>query len=396
MIVTGVIAEFNPLHKGHALLLKKVKEAGADRIAVVMSGNFVQRGETAILSKWARTKQALLCGADLVVELPVPWAVSGAEKFALGGISLLDAVGADRIAFGSECGSIDLLRKAQQALSSPLLHEAIHDELAAGSTFAAARQTAVRQLFGEKTAQLLGCPNNILAIEYLKAMERTHSHMVPFTVQREGAAHDSKTPGENRTASSAQIRRMIQSNADCSEFLPSAAWTVLQSEREAGRAPASLVWLERGILAKLRTLSKDKLSRLPDISEGLENRVYSAIQRADSLGELYRMIKTKRYTLARIRRIVLSAFLGIDASCREGDPPYLRILGIRKGGADILKRAKISGNLPILSRKADCSRLDSRAAQIIKLENTASDLFALCTPRAAPCGLDASTGVIVL
>ncbi len=396
MLTAGIIAEYNPFHFGHALLIRRLRQLGATHIAVVMSGNFVQRGDAAILSKWARAKQAMLFGADLVIELPLPWAVAGAEKFATGGVSLLNELGADVIGFGSESGNIDQLRSAAEALSSPLLGEAIRKELASGKTFASARQAAVEFLFGAETAEILREPNNILGIEYLKSSEKLHTELVPWTIRREGAAHDSECP-ESNTASARQIRSLLMEGRDCSGLIPKSAWEILSHEAAEGRAPADLRYEERAVLAKLRCLTRAEYSELPDLSEGLENRIFSALQKATTLSELYILAKTKRYPLARIRRIVLAAFLGLKACHGAGLPPYLRVLGINgENGAQLLKQAAGKTDLPILTRSADFSVLKGTAKTIGDLENQSSDLYALCMPKALPCGSDRTSGVVVL
>lgn len=387
MLTAGIICEWNPFHLGHAYLMDRLRRDGATHIAAVMSGNFVQRGEASVLSKRARAKQALLCGADLVVELPLPWAVAGAERFALGGIALLDALGADTVGFGSECGSVGLLRNASSALSSPLLHEAMRSALKSGATFAAARQSAVSGLFGEETAGLLRDPNNILGIEYLRAIDRLGSSLTPVTLKRLGSAHDAEN-GRGVFPSSRQIRSLLQNGQDCSGLMPQPAHAVLLRELEAGRAPAGLKHAERAVLARLRVMTAKEFAALPDLSEGLENRVLSAVREATGLSELYFLIKTKRYPLARIRRIVLSAFLGLEASHSAGTPPYLRVLGIGEHGPEILRRAREKAKLPVVSRASDLSALDARAREIALLESRAADLYALCMPKAGPCGLD--------
>ena len=395
MTITGIIAEYNPLHHGHAYLIEELRRRGASHIAVVMSGNFVQRGEAAILSKWARAEQALLCGADLVVELPGPWAVAGAERFALGGVSLLNALGTDRIGFGSECGSVESLERAADALSSPLLYDEMRRELNGGATFAAARQSAFSRLFGTDMAALLSAPNNILGIEYLKAVKRLNAGLIPETVPRRGSFHDADgMAGGN--ASSSWIRKKMLAGDDFAEYVSEQTYGVMKHEMEEGHAPADLSRLERSILAKLRSTGRNSLSSLPDLSEGLENRIFTASRNARSLQELYSLIKTKRYPLARIRRIVLSHFLGLNASLCQGLPPYIRVLGIGKKGADILQSAKQTSILPILSRHADAAALDSRSRRLLEWEDTSSDLFALCMPRPVPCGFDSTHGIVVL
>ena len=393
MLVAGIVSEYNPFHNGHAALIAQTRSAGATHIAAVMSGNFVQRGEPAILSKWARTKQALENGVDLVVELPLPWALSGAEKFAYGGIALLDAMGIGMLSFGSESGKLEDLYKAEQALGSAELWESIRSGLKSGVTFAKARQNAVADLFDEKTAELLREPNNILGIEYLKALKRLNSNILPFTIKRVGAAHDaSKSDGP--VASASQIRGLMRSGGDFSPLMPLSAAITARHEMEAGNAPAGIVSVERAILAKLRTMSRREFAALPDISEGLENRIYAAAQRAAGLDDVYSLIKSKRYTHARIRRIILSAFLSLDSSMSSGTPPYLRILGFNRRGTEILHSMKGSAKLPVITNSSDIFSLDNKGKNMIELENRATDLYALCMPNIAPCGLDMTMGII--
>jgi len=393
MLVAGIVSEYNPFHNGHAALIAQTRSAGATHIAAVMSGNFVQRGEPAILSKWARTKQALENGVDLVVELPLPWALSGAEKFAYGGIALLDAMGIGMLSFGSESGKLEDLHKAEQALSSAELWESIRSGLKSGATFAKARQNAVADLFDEKTAELLREPNNILGIEYLKALKRLNSNILPFTIKRVGAAHDaSKSDGP--VASASQIRGLMRSGGDFSPLMPLSAAITARHEMEAGNAPAGIVSVERAILAKLRTMSRREFAALPDISEGLENRIYAAAQRAAGLDDVYSLIKSKRYTHARIRRIILSAFLSLDSSMSSGTPPYLRILGFNRRGTEILHSMKGSAKLPVITNSSDIFSLDNKGKNMIELENRATDLYSLCMPNIAPCGLDMTMGII--
>lgn len=392
MLVSGIVSEFNPFHRGHAALISRTRMEGATHVVTVMSGNFVQRGEPAILSKWARTRQALVNGVDLVIELPLPWALSGAETFAFGGVSLLDALGVDILSFGSECGRIDELQKAAQALSSFRFHHAVRNEMKGGATFARARQNAVSQIDGE-ASRLLREPNNILAIEYLKALNRLQSKAVPFTMQRLGAAHDAQA-AVDEIASASQIRMCMHAGADFAKWMPRSAAEIVLREIEAGSAPVSLAAAERAVLAKLRSMSREEFAALPDISEGLENRIYEASRKACSLDELYSLIKSKRYTHARIRRIVLSAFLGLNSSMNKGIPPYLRVLGFNKRGTEILHLLKPSAKLPVVTNTSDILSLDNYGKSMIELESRATDLYSLCSPKAAPCGSDRTTGIL--
>lgn len=393
MLIAGIVSEYNPFHLGHAALIDQIRLAGATHIVAAMSGNFVQRGEPAILSKWARARQALLCGIDLVIELPLPWALAGAEKFAYGAVSLLDAIGVELLGFGSECGNVQELQEVTQALLSPDFREELHRELKRGVTFARARQTAIASRFGNEKALLLEEPNNILGIEYLKALDRLGSKTKPYTVRRIGAGHNGQKP-QSGIASASYIRNLILNNRECSEFMPKPAADVLTQELQSGSAPVSILRIERGILASLRSLGPKELLSLPDVGEGLENRIYSAARNATSLEELYNLVKSKRYTHARIRRIILSAFLNLSAAAGEGLPPYLRVIGFNARGKEILHTAKLTTKLPIITNSSDILSLDRKSRNMVELEGKSTDLFALCMPNPSPCGLDMTTGII--
>ena len=388
-LIAGIVAEFNPLHSGHASLIRKVREAGCDAVVVVMSGNFVQRGEPALFYKWPRARAALACGADLVLELPLPWAAAGAERFALGAVSILSALGCVGVlAFGSENGDAAGLQRAAKAVCSPALRPLLRKKLASGIPFAAAREDAVRELFGGETADLLQEPNNILGIEYCKALDRLGSPMRPLAFLRSGSPHDAGgAPDEGEFASSSQIRELILNGRPFSRLVPPEAGEIYRQEMDAGRAPALLKRAETAVLAKMRCMSRGDFRDLPDVSEGLENRIYESARAAVSLEDLYARIKSKRYPLARVRRIVLSAFLGLTADFPRL-PPYLRLLGFSEKGRRILNTAKKTASLPIAANVSDILSLDKTADNVFELENRATDLYSLCTPCAEPCGLE--------
>lgn len=394
MRLAVIIAEYDPFHKGHAELVKAARKAGATHVAAVMSGSFVQRGSAACLSKWARTRQALACGIDLVAELPLPWAVAGAESFAHGGVALADALGADVLAFGSECGDAQKLWQAARLLCTPTVGQKLREYMRAGIPFAAARARAAAILAGEETAALLRQPNNILGMEYCKALQAQGCHMECFTIQRQGAAHDSMV--ESSVPSASRVRALIQAGAGWKDALPVASADVVQQELAEKRAPASLQRVERAVLYRLRMMTREEYRTLPDLSEGLENRLYAAARTARSLEELYSMAKSKRYSHARMRRLVLSAFLGLRTQDGKGTPPYLKILGFGPQGSAILARAAQKGLLPLLTHTSDSRKLDSRGQNVVELENRATDIWALCCPQPASAGLDRTTGILVL
>ncbi len=343
MQIAGMICEYNPFHLGHLALVEETRRQGATHIAAVMSGNYVQRGEPALLEKRMRAKQALRCGVDLVVELPLPWAMSTAETFARGGVFLLDCLGADVISFGSECGNAALLIKAAKDL-------------------------------------------------LCKALLSQSSPMRVFTMQRVGASHDSFT-SDAETASASYIRSLAAGGMDFAPYMPVPAAEILQAELDAGHAPASLERMERAILAKLRTMEPEAFVCLPDISEGLENRLYAAARKAASLEELYALVKTKRYPLARIRRLVLSAFLGVTNALTQSFPPYVRILGMNPRGAEILHVSKMTTKRPIIANSSDILSLDNIAQNVIELESQSTDVYSLFLPNPSPCGLEWTAGI---
>ncbi|MDU7336914.1 MAG: nucleotidyltransferase [Clostridium sp.] len=388
-LITGIVAEFNPLHLGHEYLIQKIKQFSPGGLAVVMSGNYVQRGEPAAFYKWPRALAALSCGADLVLELPVSFSVAGAERFAFGAVSILNALGCvDQLAFGSESGNVPALYSIAKALQSPAFESAVKSHLSLGLPFAAARQAAAQELLGDSAA-LLSEPNNILGIEYCKALLSTQSTMQPKTIQRIGSAHDAPLlTGETRIASASLIRKHIQQKESFSAFVPKTVYPIFERELLAGRAPASLAPLENAILSKLRTMSREELSQLPDISEGLENRIYSSIRACASLEQLLISIKSKRYSHARIRRILLSAFLGLNQQELPETPAYIRILAFNETGRNMLRDIRRTATLPIVTNAADFAPLSNDAKAMFETECRTTDLYSLCTPEKGPCGLE--------
>lgn len=389
-LISGVIAEFNPLHRGHHFLLTQAKKSSPGGLVVVMSGNFVQRGEPAAFYKWPRAMAAIRCGADLVLELPVGFSTAGAERFCEGAVATLDSLGCvDKLFFGSEWGEIRLLQTVAATLLSREFEAAVKEELRLGISFAAARQAAIAKLLGTPAAHLIKEPNNILGIEYCKALLRLGSQIQPKTIQRIGAPHDAIAPlSVEPIASASQIRRQIANREPFSLYVPKPAADLFIRELKEGRAPASLHPVETAILARLRTMSRQELSHLPDISEGLENRIQDSIKTSVSLEQLISSIKSKRYSHARIRRILLAAFLGLTNQECSKPPAYLRILAFNEKGREILRLAKRTATLPIIANWNDVASLNAEAKAMFQTECRATDLYALCTPVKGPCGLE--------
>lgn len=395
MSVIGIICEFNPFHNGHKYLIDFVKKDG-DTVVCVMSGNFVQRGESAIFDKRCRAKAALLSGADLVLELPVAFSVSGAQVFARGGVKLLNSLGVvDTLAFGSECGDLEKLISAAKALEDSRVQDEIYGSMQTGVTYAAARENAVRKIFGGKIADVLKCSNDILAVEYISALKLLRSKIKPCAVLRKGAMHDGGA-SDGDFASGSLLREKIMNKEDVSRFMPHEALSVIDEVLNNGFAPSDYGKLGTAILAFLRKATADDFKNTPDVSEGIENRIINAAQNASTLSEVFDNAKTKRYTHARIRRIVLSAFLGIKNSDVACSMPYIRILGFSNKGKELLHSIKQSASLPIVTRACDSSNLTDIGKKALKLESVVTDIYNLTLPKIRPCGTDMTDGPVII
>ncbi len=397
MRIAGVVAEYNPFHNGHAFHLEKTRRDSASEathIVAVMSGSFVQRGEPAVMPKFDRARAALAGGADLVLELPVPWCLSSAEGFAFGAVSLLDSLGCvDILSFGSEAGSVDPLEKAVNLMNGERFETLLKYFLGMGIAFPEAQQKALTEIGGESTASVLSTPNNTLGIEYIKALRRLGSRMRPFTVERHGSAHDSMAPIGD-TASATYLRSLFTSDRliNALPYMPPASAAVVSDAALKERVPADIALLERAVLAQLRRLTPDDIRALPGISEGLENRVYAAIRTARNLKTLEEAIKTRRYPLTRVRRLIWSAFLGIPSGYATQKPPYARVLAANERGKEILSAAKPT--VPLLYRSSQVAKLSEECQALWALENRATDLYGLAFDKPIPCGADCTTGLI--
>ena len=391
MVAAGIVAEYNPFHNGHAYQIETTRAAGATHIVAVLSGNFVQRGGPACAPKSVRAYAAIACGADLVLELPLPYAMATAERFAAGAVGLLGALGCvDVISFGSECGDLALLAKAAEAICSPYCSDYTKNLLESGVTYARARQKAVEQLYGQQIAEVLSSPNNTLAVEYLRQIALQKLRIAPFTVTRGGARHDSGK-ADGKTASAALLRNLLDLEGieSIAPYVPAPALQIYRAAAAAGRMPFDSHSLNTAVLAHLRMMEKDAFSRLPDISsEGLDNRLHDAVRSSVSLDDLLARTKTKRYTLARIRRLVWHAFLGTDAALMRLPPPYIRVLAFNRRGMELLSAADQTASLPISQSLAKLEAHDDVCARFAQLEARAADLYALGLPGVLPCGSD--------
>ena len=389
MKTVGIIAEYNPFHNGHAYLVQKAREAGATHVVAVMSGNFVQRGEPALFSHDVRARAALMNGVDLVLQLPSVYAVSTAQSFAQAGVKILDSLGCvDELIFGSECGDISKIKRAVGAVNSEEIKPLLAYELQKGLSFAVARENALKK-FSPESADIIKNPNNILGIEYVAAIEKLGSKMNPVTFERTGAAHDSNKAGKN-IASASHIRELIN-GGKWEDFVPENTVEIYKNI-----PVADIKRIEGAILYKMRTVKKEELAKTPDISEGIENRIISAAEKATKLEELYSFAKTKRYSHARIRRIVLNSFLGVTSEALQTPVPYIRVTGFNKNGAELIRKAKDAAQLPLITKAADIACLGPDAQLIFSAECRAGDVFALCFENIMPCGNEKSIKPIII
>ncbi len=388
MKICAVIAEFNPFHNGHKRLIDEIRKKGFTHVVAIMSGNFVQRGEPSVISKSAKVRSALLNGIDLVVEIPVVWALSSAEKYANAGIQIAKSLGCvDAAAFGSECGNIDALKKISSVLKSEEFELLLKKNLDLGISFPKAREMAVLDLISDKnTANYLHFSNNILGVEYIKAAENLNFKADMFTIKR------------NKTLnyrSASEIRKMItDNNEEFKKYVPPSSFEIVSRETINKTAPCVLDNAEQSMIYKLRISSKEDILSLPDVNEGLENRILNAAKSCNSLSELLFSIKTKRYTMSRIKRILMCNFLGIDRSIQNNFVPYIRLLGTNFKGLEIMKSVKKFASLPIVSKYSHVTKLSKTAQKVFEYECLSSDLYSLFSNKINTCGKEQSFKII--
>lgn len=375
MKIATIIAEFNPLHNGHQTLIKRVKETiNPDGIIIVMNGCFTQRGEAAIMDKYTRAKHAILAGADAIIELPTIFGVSCAENFALGGIKIATAIPADEhyLCFGSECGDIKKITSAAKLfLNEPEeLKDAISELLDNGFSYPNAKNTATMEYAIAHNLQLpdMTKPNNILAVEYVKAIMRLKSSLIPFTIKRDDNYCNIDAINEISPSAKA-IREHITQIDDIKKCVPNFVVEDL--------SPLSPVGLSAMIMAKLTEYSPSALSKICDINEGLENRILHVLQTSSNTSDLINEVTTKRYTSSRIRRILISALLGIDKMTLEEskqEPAYFKILAIKRAQTKLLSLLNKVGKVYTGESEANESEIKS-----VKIDVKANELYRIAT-----------------
>ncbi|MBS4172406.1 nucleotidyltransferase [Bacillus sp. FJAT-49736] len=377
---TGIIVEYNPFHNGHLYHFLQSKEAArADIVIAVMSGNFLQRGEPAIVSKWARTKMALEAGVDLVVELPYKFAVQQAEIFALGSVAILDALGCKSFCFGSESGNIEVFEKTIRFLDRNQEHynENIKKYMQEGNSYPSALSKSFQDLFFEDDLLDLSKPNNILGYQYIKMRNQIHSDMKAKTIPRKNANYHDEDFSSSTIASATAIRKAIFEQKDTGaiqQYVPVSTYNGLINYKEhfGDLHHWEMYW--PFLQYKLLTSKPEEIARYYEVEEGIEHRLLREAEKAISFYDFMKRVKTKRYTWTRIQRMcvhILTNTKKIDMKNAKNLPEYIRLLGMSQGGRKYLNERKKDISLPIISKLSSFDNaaldLDIKAARTYAL-----------------------------
>lgn len=400
MRAVGIIVEYNPLHHGHVHHFREAKsKAGADAVVAVMSGHFLQRGEPAIVDKWARAEMALRIGVDLVLELPVAYSCQPAEWFAYGAVTALERTGVvDSVCFGSECGDIAVLDRIASLLADEPepFRRRLRARLKEGASYPKAYASAAVEALGAEAAApeleaLLGQPNNTLGLHYLIAMKRIGSRMTAMTIPRIKAGYHDPLPSDAAIASATAIRNLIETDGRLDAirpFVPDTTFAVLQREFAAGRGPVTWERLAAPLFHALLTIPPERLAQFCEVEEGLEHRIRDALASCESDRELsvehlLDRLKTKRYTRTKLQRMLTRILLGherewLSRERLQAGTPYLRVLGFTETGRALLRRMKQTAAVPVLVR------VDREAPPLLQLDVRASGVYSLAyrSPRA--------------
>lgn len=383
MSVIGIVCEFNPFHNGHKYLIDSVKTEN-DIVVAIMSGNFVQRGEPAIFPKETRVKAALLSGIDIVLELPFVYASASAEFFAFNAVKILSDFGCDKIAFGTENADIESLNKAVDILLKEDFDNEVKKYYNDGVSFPVARQMA----FDKFNINCdISTPNNILAVEYIKAIRKLNAKIEPITVNRKGAGYND-TDAVDEFASATHIRQLIYNNEAFENYVPNYLLDLYNAEIENGRY-VSIEKFDLAAFSILRSKLGDDLTDIANMGEGLDNRIKSAIKNNIQLSKLYDEIKTKRYTHTRIKRAVLSTILDVESSDLEISPPYCRVLGFNIKASGKMGELAKNSKKPFVAVYSDIVNLSSEDAnRVFELENKSTDFYNLILHNSESCSTE--------
>ncbi|KJS18951.1 MAG: hypothetical protein VR72_20955 [Clostridiaceae bacterium BRH_c20a] len=386
MRVTGIVAEYNPFHLGHSYHVKKAKEISkADTVIAMMGGNFLQRGEPALVDKWTRTEMALRAGIDLVLELPFVFASRSASWFAQGSVkSLAKTEIITHLAFGAETANLPALKLIAQKLNREdiIFSETLESFLKLGYSYPKARTLTLQQQFTEISIDIneLNNPNNVLALAYLRVLDQLNSNIEPVLIKRIGSYHAQEP--EKEIASATAIRKLILNhNDDWKKYVPTSTKDILVKELIRGRGPVTLKSFEQPILSVVRRMKIEELGRIVEVTEGIENRLWELAQKTGDITSLLEKIKTKRYTYTRMQRLLIHSFLNFTEDMSVDEPQYLRVLGFNSQGKKLLKLINSNSSLPIITKFSQGYKdISETGRKILDLEIRATDLYNLAFP----------------
>lgn len=403
--ILGIVSEYNPFHNGHLHHLELSKKlTKTDFSVAVMSGNFIQRGDTSIVDKWAKAEMAIKNGVDLVLELPTVYALSSAENFADGAIKLLNSLGVvDYVSFGSEIGEINAINDIAEILyNEPKEFSAlIKAQLRSGLSYPKAREIAISQFFGssKKYTEILTNPNNILGVEYIKALKRQKSNITPLTIKRDYSDYNS-TNVKNGIASATAIRTMIKAKKNVHYVVPLETYEILENCIQEGKIVKDISVFEKQIIYNLRKMSLAEIKSLPDVSEGLENKIKEVANQCNNIKDLINGIKSKRYVQSRIQRILLYALLGItekDILNSKKVLPYIRVLGFNKHGKRIISAIAAANpklNIIVSVKKFMDSPGNSNLKSMLEKDILATNIYTMGFKKDPLANLDYTKKVI--
>lgn len=415
--VLGIIAEYNPFHNGHLYHLKESKNAtGAEYTVAIISGNFTQRGSTSIIDKWKKTKMALQNGVDLIIELPVLYSISSSENFAEGSIKILNSLGIiDFLSFGSETSDIKILNNFANILyDEPKEYKKIlSNYLDTGLSFPKARENALLEYIKnfedvntnfDNYKNILSSPNNILGIEYLKALKKYKSSIKPVCIKRSGADYNSSDISINTSIASATAIRELIKNKNFNTIktvIPEKSYSILADCINSGCIIPDLNCFEKEIIYVLRKMSIEEIANLPDVSEGLEFLIKKAVNSCNTLTELLNTIKSKRYTITRLQRILLYALLDISKKdmkiSKEVDSPYIRVLGFNDNGKKLISKIiDKNPNQPLITsvKKFVDNNSNASLQTMLNKDIFATNVYSLGFENNSFANLDFKNGII--
>lgn len=348
-MVLGIIAEYNPFHNGHLYhILKSKEKTGADKVVAIIGGNFTQRGETSVIDKWSKAEMAIKNGADLVIELPTIYSVSSAENFADGAIKILNSLKiVDTISFGTETQDLNKLNIVANILyNEPKEYkDFLQESLQQGKSYPKSREEAILKYLNDKSySTIISSPNNILGIEYLKAIKKHRVKINPICIKRKDAGHLT-LDYTGKIASATAIREMIKLNKmkDVKNTTTPSSYLILKEEMEKGHFIYDISQFENIMLYNLRNMSLQQIANLPDVTEGMEHLIKKAADSCNTIDEFVNIVSSKRYTNTRIKRILVYALLKItkkDMAISKKCTPYIRVLGFNQKGKEMISKIK--------------------------------------------------------